>query len=37
MDALAEALFGRIRFAGRLPAAIPGLAATGHGLVARSA
>ena len=33
MEALAEALFGRIPFAGRLPAAIPGLARTGHGLV----
>jgi beta-N-acetylhexosaminidase len=30
MDALAAALFGRIPFSGRLPAAIPGLAATGH-------
>jgi beta-N-acetylhexosaminidase len=37
MDALAEALFGRVAFAGRLPAAIPRLAATGHGLVGRPA
>jgi beta-N-acetylhexosaminidase len=34
IEALADALFGRERFAGRLPAAIPGLAPTGHGLVA---
>jgi beta-N-acetylhexosaminidase len=33
MDALAAALFGRIPFRGRLPAAIPGIAPTGHGLV----
>jgi beta-N-acetylhexosaminidase len=33
MDALANALFGRTTFGGRLPAAIPGLAPTGHGLV----
>ena len=34
MDALAAALFGRIPFRGRLPVAIPGIAATGAGLVA---
>jgi beta-N-acetylhexosaminidase len=33
MGALAAALFGRIAFEGRLPAAIPGVAPTGHGLV----
>ena len=32
MDALAAALFGRIPFGGRLPAAIPGVAPTGHGV-----
>ncbi|MEW5991395.1 MAG: glycoside hydrolase family 3 protein [Chloroflexota bacterium] len=32
LAALAAALFGRIRFRGRLPAAIPGLYPTGHGL-----
>ena len=32
IDAIAAALFGRIPFPGRLPAAIPGLFPTGHGL-----
>ena len=32
LDALAAALFGRIPFRGHLPAAIPGLYPTGHGL-----
>ena len=32
LDALADALFGRAGFPGRLPAAIPGLYPTGHGL-----
>jgi beta-N-acetylhexosaminidase len=32
MEALAAALFGRIPFRGRLPAAIPGLYPTGHGI-----
>jgi beta-N-acetylhexosaminidase len=32
MDALAAALFGRSPLGGRLPAAIAGLAATGHGI-----
>jgi beta-N-acetylhexosaminidase len=34
LDALAAALFGDIPFRGRLPAAIPGLYPTGHGLSA---
>jgi beta-N-acetylhexosaminidase len=34
LDALADSLFGEIPFRGRLPAAIPGLYPTGHGLVA---
>jgi beta-N-acetylhexosaminidase len=33
MDALAAALFGRSGFTGRLPAAIPNLYPTGHGLI----
>jgi beta-N-acetylhexosaminidase len=33
LAALASALFGRIAFRGRLPAAVPGLAAVGHGLM----
>jgi beta-N-acetylhexosaminidase len=33
LSALASALFGRIAFRGRLPAAVPGLAAVGHGLM----
>jgi len=32
MEWLAAGLFGRIPFGGRLPAAIPGLYPTGHGL-----
>jgi beta-N-acetylhexosaminidase len=32
MTALAQALFGEIGFAGRLPVAIPGLYPIGHGL-----
>ena len=32
MAALAAGLFGRLPFAGRLPAAVPGLHPTGHGL-----
>jgi beta-N-acetylhexosaminidase len=34
LDALAGALFGRTPFRGRLPAAIPGLYPTGHGITA---
>jgi beta-N-acetylhexosaminidase len=33
LEALGAALFGRVGFPGRLPAAIPGLHPTGHGLV----
>ena len=33
LDALADALFGGAGFPGRLPAAVPGLHPTGHGLV----
>ncbi len=33
MDAVASALFGRSGFPGRLPAAIPDLYPTGHGLI----
>jgi beta-N-acetylhexosaminidase len=33
LEALGAALFGRTGFPGRLPAAVPGLHATGHGLV----
>ena len=32
LEALADALFGRLPFRGRLPAAIPGLYETGHGI-----
>ena len=34
LDALADAMFGGQAFQGRLPAAIPGLCGTGHGLTA---
>ena len=37
MAALAAGLFGRLPFAGRLPAAVPGLHPTGHGLSAGGA
>jgi beta-N-acetylhexosaminidase len=33
LEALADTLFGRAPFAGRLPAAIDGIAPTGHGIV----